>query len=238
MKSITEVVQNLLKPYIDGKIETLTNNKVDKSGDTMTGNLSIVRSTAGTQVSVTYNNQSTSKANVAALFADNEGGNLSLSKENNTGRIQLDTQPMNGSSGYARMLLGDTSSVAKKVFKFNEDGSFIDGNGNNLSTEVNKIPYFPNSGWTELSNAVMYKKSGGLVYLRGTFGKDILVTNGSLSIGTLPSECRPYSTLWIPCGAELDPAILKVNTDGTVVLQTARTTSFYLCLCATFPVQL
>lgn len=31
MKSIVQVVQNLLKPYIDSNIQTLTNNKADKS---------------------------------------------------------------------------------------------------------------------------------------------------------------------------------------------------------------
>lgn len=113
--------------------QTLTNNKLDKSGGTLTGNLNITKTTSGA-VTVTYNNPSTSKANVASIFADNEGGNLSLSKENNTGRIQIDTQPMNGSTGYGRLMLGDSSSVARKVFRFNEDGSFTDGNGVNTKT--------------------------------------------------------------------------------------------------------
>lgn len=129
----------------------------------------------------------------------------------------------------------NTSDIANNLTTTTE-GKVLDARqGKTLN---DKIPYFPNSGWTTLSNGVKYKKSGGLVYLIGTFGTSVTVTSGSLSIGTLPSGCRPYVKTWIPCGAELDPAILEIDTDGTVVLKTNRTTAFYLGLCATFPVQL
>lgn len=71
--------------------------------------------------------------NEVHLFASNEGGNLKLSKPNNSARLEIDTNNMDGSTGYARLMLGDATTPARKAFKFNEDGTFRDGNGLNLS---------------------------------------------------------------------------------------------------------
>lgn len=126
---------------VSSQIQALTNNKYDKSGGEITGWLTATKTGTGYTdigVRVTQVNSQTGN-NVAEITADEEGGNLRLSKANRTARLELDTNSMNGSNGNARLMLGDSTNVAKKTFLFKENGDFVDGNGTSLDTVAARL---------------------------------------------------------------------------------------------------
>lgn len=115
---------------VQGAIDEVT-NKVTK------GDLFVSRSTsAPVWIGADYNDATYGRS-YAALKADNEGGNLRLSRRDDVAHIELDTYSMNGSNGYARLYLGKSGKDTTKQFRFNEDGAFYDGNNVN-TTDLNK----------------------------------------------------------------------------------------------------
>ena len=153
-----------------------------------------------------------------------------------------------GTVGYSQIVLGNNkaSSVAGNssgtILTYSNSGTYAAIRNNDSQTSNIELR-LPTSGGTlalttdlgftnfqTLSNGVKYAKSGNLMMMRGSFGTAVTVSGGSLSLGTLPAGYRPSVKQYIPCGAELQPALLLVNTDGTCYLETARTSAFYLAL--------
>lgn len=110
-------------------INTALSGKVSKSGDTMTGNLTVATSGASSRVDA-----KTGTDNKASLYSNAEGGNLRLEK--GLAHAEMDTNSMNSAgTGAVRLYLNDgTATEVTKQFLFKQDGSFTDGNGVNTGT--------------------------------------------------------------------------------------------------------
>lgn len=149
---------------VSSQIQALTNNKYDKSGGEITGWLTATKIGTGYTnigVRVTQVNSQTGN-NYAEITADQEGGNLRLSKANGTKILELDTNDMNGSNGNARLMLGDSTNGAKKMFLFKENGDFVDGNGNSLDSVAARLNIHTIDYTLPYRNASLCEK-GGLV---------------------------------------------------------------------------
>lgn len=215
-------------------------------GASSKGNAEIYNS-AGKYISIRYDDNATHNRNV--VFRDVKDGIVAYTNVYNS---FTENQRINRADG-------TSSTVGNSDFYLgNDTASGTDGNSRGriimygsgtkytvLETVVsgtNKTIDFPDASGTvalmedikfsnfqTLSNGVQYAKTGNLLMLRGSFGTAITVS-GSLNLGTLPSGYRPSVKQFIPCGAELDMAIITIETNGSVKLETARTSAFYLAL--------
>lgn len=138
-------------------------NKYDKSGGILSGNVSVEKTATGytsSEVWAKQNNSSTGM-NYAMIKADQEGGNLRLCKGGGTALAEMDTNTMNGSSGYLRLYLGNSGTENVKEFRFYENGSFADGNGVNTRYLYSFMPVFGATSYSQgaIANALLVDTS-------------------------------------------------------------------------------
>lgn len=142
---------------VNGDVETVNSalaNKYDKSGGTLTGDVLVEKtSTTGRTAIVAKQVNSSTGNNLAEFYANSEGGNIRLTKGNDTAHMELDTNDMNGSNGFLRLYLGKSGSELAKQFKFREDGNFVDGNGISSGFTIPFMPIFGTSPYSQGSLA-------------------------------------------------------------------------------------
>lgn len=137
-----------------GALNSDLSNKYDKSGGTLTGDVLVDKtSTTGRTAIVAKQVNSSTGNNLAEFYANSEGGNIRLTKGNDTAHMELDTNDMNGSNGFVRLYLGKSGSELVKQFKFREDGNFVDGNGINSGYTIPFMPIFATSPYSQGSLA-------------------------------------------------------------------------------------
>lgn len=142
--STNAVTQDSTDLVESGAVYTGLDGKFDKTGGTISGNVAIEKTATGYTIAAISTKQinSVTGNNFAQMWADQEGGNIRLEKAGDTAHLDFDTYGMNGSSGYARLYLGKSGTENSKEFRFNEDGSFRDGNGINTALTMPFMPIF------------------------------------------------------------------------------------------------
>ena len=133
----------------------------------------------------------------ALIKADGEGGNIRLQKKDGL-HLEMDTNNMNGSTGYARLYLGDTNNEQIKSFHFNEDGSLDDGNGVNTGAIKSAIDSLldyavanPSCNATYFTDkSIMVVKFGKLVIGNIGITCDADIPVGDIVLATLPYPCK------------------------------------------------
>lgn len=188
MKSIVDFT-NEIKNYFASK-QALT-NKFDKTGGTISGSISVITSTASATILA-----QDSSGNTTYMTSNSEGANVGGRKPNNTARFEFDIQPMNGSTGYARLMLGDATKINQKVFAFKEDGSFVDGKGTNLSDNNAYYTISVNASGMTGFLGVSINKTSRMCVISGYIDTTNKTSSALISASTDLDTC--IANHWIP----------------------------------------
>ena len=205
-KEVPSVVDNLSSTSTTNALsanqgKVLNDGKVDKAGDTMTGNLGV----------------QTSGESIVRIYYGNSGLYTAIDTAFSNHGVW--------SSGY-RDSGGTFHSSGKWIINRDANGKIL-VNGEDLNTKESFTITFP-SGWT--SSELTAIKKGGFVYISGFLTKSTATTEKSINLGQIiPSGYRPLNGN-SACFAAFDnttdtPLHGMITADGTLSFYRAEQTS-------------
>lgn len=208
MKSMVEVVQYLLKPYIDSQIQTLTNNKVNTSD--IANNLT---TTAGGKVldarqGKTLNDKEQATRNSIAPTEDGTNYSKSYSKGDEFYR--------NGT------LYKVTASSVNTSTAINTGSGGNATSAGSITSQINPLLYYQtgtaSNGWTDTKGTWTVTRKGNVVEVQINLAfLNNLAALQALRIRDMPSWAKPsterHFTRKIPAGSEI---VIEFRRDSSV----------------------